>query len=94
MVDSKDFAVNSARPGTGFDSHTIGVKDKHLAGVGVVLLLTCYLIILFNGFDPEFIENCVLVMLGTFAGLLKASMPVPPTTVSDSGPTIIERPQA
>lgn len=55
------------------DSVTGTMKDKHLAGIGALVLLLCYMVLVLKGADTKFIEGAFLVMLGVFGGLLKAS---------------------
>lgn len=55
------------------ESSSGAIKDKFLAGVGVALLLACYMVLAFYGLDTKFIEGGTLIMIGVFAGLLKQS---------------------
>jgi len=55
------------------ESQTGAIKDKFLAGIGVVLFLTCYMVLAFTGHDTKFIEGALLVILGVLGGLLKQS---------------------
>jgi hypothetical protein len=68
------------------DSQTGAIKDKFLAGVGAIILLACYMALMFYGLDTKFIEGAFLVILGVFGGLLKQTT-TPQANVTSSSDT-------